>query len=420
MITIIIAAALVIVLILVVSFNAKRESLILDRLHVALRTAGDDGVAPRTVDAALDRFENVLHSDETDLDARRAYSAFHHMATGAVITDVDGTEVARNRAAEPYASGRHGDALVESVIKARLEDALDGESTDEELRLHGPPERHLVVVGSPLLEEGELLGAVVLVDDVSEQKRLDAVRRDFVANVSHELRTPVGALSLLAETLEGETDTAVIANFLARIQDESGRLSRLIDSLLDLSKIEEGLSERTEDVDVAAVIRESAVAVQAAADHKNITLNLELAEVPLIMGDTKQLLSAITNLMSNAVKYTPGGGEVTARLAGHVDEVAIAIADNGVGIPRKDLNRVFERFYRVDRGRHADTGGTGLGLSIVRNVAVNHGGRVEVVSEEGVGSTFSMILPTRGAPYDVERDDDPLGAHESDRAEANE
>lgn len=420
MITIIIAAALVIVLILVVFFNAKRESLILDRLHVALRTAGDDGVAPRTVDAALDRFENVLHSDETDLDARRAYSAFHHMATGAVITDVDGTEVARNRAAEPYASGRHGDALVESVIKARLEDALDGESTDEELRLHGPPERHLVVVGSPLLEEGELLGAVVLVDDVSEQKRLDAVRRDFVANVSHELRTPVGALSLLAETLEGETDTAVIANFLARIQDESGRLSRLIDSLLDLSKIEEGLSERTEDVDVAAVIRESAVAVQAAADHKNITLNLELAEVPLIMGDTKQLLSAITNLMSNAVKYTPGGGEVTARLAGHVDEVAIAIADNGVGIPRKDLNRVFERFYRVDRGRHADTGGTGLGLSIVRNVAVNHGGRVEVVSEEGVGSTFSMILPTQGASYDVERDDDPLGAHESDRAEANE
>lgn len=420
MITIIIAAALVIVLILVVFFNAKRESLILDRLHVALRTAGDDGVAPRTVDAALDRFENVLHSDETDLDARRAYSAFHHMATGAVITDVDGTEVARNRAAEPYASGRHGDALVESVIKARLEDALDGESTDEELRLHGPPERHLVVVGSPLLEEGELLGAVVLVDDVSEQKRLDAVRRDFVANVSHELRTPVGALSLLAETLEGETDTAVIANFLARIQDESGRLSRLIDSLLDLSKIEEGLSERTEDVDVAAVIRESAVAVQAAADHKNITLKLKLAEVPLIMGDTKQLLSAITNLMSNAVKYTPGGGEVTARLAGHVDEVAIAIADNGVGIPRKDLNRVFERFYRVDRGRHADTGGTGLGLSIVRNVAVNHGGRVEVVSEEGVGSTFSMILPTQGASYDVERDDDPLGAHESDRAEANE
>lgn len=415
MIWIILAAALVIVLILVVVFNAQRENAILDRLHVALRTAGDDGVPPRNVNAALDRFENVLHSDETDLDARRAYSAFHHMATGAVITDVDGQEVARNRAAEPYASGRHGDALVESVIKARLEDALAGESTDEELRLHGPPERNLVVVGSPLVEDGELLGAVVLVDDVSEQKRLDAVRRDFVANVSHELRTPVGALSLLAETLQGETDTDVITNFLTRIQDESGRLSRLIDDLLDLSKIEEGLAERTEDVDVATVIREAAGAVRAAADHNNVTLHLELAEVPPIMGDPNQLLSAITNLMSNAVKYTPDGGEVTARLAGHSDEVAIAVADNGVGIPRKDLNRVFERFYRVDRGRAVDTGGTGLGLSIVRNVAVNHGGRVEVVSEEGVGSTFSMILPTSSVGFD-----DGVSSESSQRAEAHE
>lgn len=417
MIWIILAAALVIVLVLVVFLNAQRENAILDRLHVALRTAGDDGVPPRTVNAALDRFENVLHSDETDLDARRAYSAFHHMATGAVVTDVDGTEVARNRAAEPYASGRHGDALVESVIKARLDNALAGESTDEELRLHGPPERHLVVVGSPLVEEGELLGAVVLVDDVSEQRRLDSVRRDFVANVSHELRTPVGALSLLAETLEGEEDPGVIANFLVRIQDESGRLSRLIDDLLDLSKIEEGLAERTQDVDVAAVIREAAGAVRAAADHKNITISLELAEVPAITGDQNQLLSAITNLMGNAVKYTGTGGEVTARLAGHSDEIAIAIADNGVGIPRKDLNRVFERFYRVDRGRAADTGGTGLGLSIVRNVAVNHCGRVEVISEEGVGSTFSVILPTA---TEVFVDGDRAESSQSDRAEANE
>ncbi len=420
MIWIILAAALVIVLIVVVTFNAQRERDILERLHVALRTAGDDGVPPRNVNAALDRFENVLHSDETDLDARRAYSAFHHMATGAVITDVDGVEVARNRAAAPYASGRHGDALVESVIKQRLEDALDGESTDEELRLHGPPERHLVVVGSPLVEQGELLGAVVLVDDVSEQKRLDAVRRDFVANVSHELRTPVGALSLLAETLEGETDPKVIANFLTRIQDESGRLSRLIDDLLDLSKIEEGLADPTEDVDVAAVIRETVGAVRAAAEHNDITLNLELAEVPLIMGDPNQLISAITNLLSNAVKYSPDGGEVTARLAGHGDEVAIAIADNGVGVPRKDLNRVFERFYRVDRGRHAETGGTGLGLSIVRNVAVNHGGRVEVVSEEGVGSTFSMILPINAAGEERSVDEELYDSSEADRAEANE
>ena len=177
--------ALLIVLIVVVIMGARRDDETLERLHIALRTAGDDGVAPRTTKDAFDRFEMVLHSDDSMLDTRRADAAFQHMSTGAVITDADGQEVMRNRAAEPYATGRHGDALVEGIIKARLQDALRGHSTDEELKLHGPPERFLVVVGSPLIESGELIGAVVLIDDVSEQKRLDAVRRDFVATVSY-------------------------------------------------------------------------------------------------------------------------------------------------------------------------------------------------------------------------------------------
>ena len=386
--------ALLIVLVVVVVLGARRDDETLERLHIALRTAGDDGVPPRTTKDALDRFENVLHSDDSDLDMRRFDAAFQHMSTGAVLTDADGQEVMRNRAAEPSASGRHGDALVEGVMKARLQDALRGHSTDEELRLHGPPERFLVVVGSPIVDKGELIGAVVLVDDVSEQKRLDSVRRDFVANVSHELRTPVGALSLLAETLEGEEDPEVIANFLGRIQDESGRLARMIDDLLDLSKVEEGLANPSEEVDITSVVLEAADAVRAAVEHKNIELKLELSGVPHITGDYAQLVSAVTNLLSNAVKYTPEGGEITARVAGHGNEIAIAVADSGIGIPKKDINRVFERFYRVDRGRHVSTGGTGLGLSIVRHVAVNHGGRVELASEEGVGSTFSIILPS--------------------------
>lgn len=401
------AAGLLIVLITVVVISARREQDVLERLHMALRTAGDDGVAPRTVDAALDRFENVLHSDETDLDTRRSYAAIHHMSTGAVITDADGQEVMRNRAAEPYAAGRHGDALVESVIRARLQDALRGESTDEELRLHGPPERFLVVVGSPLIDQGELIGAAVLVDEVSEQKRLDAVRRDFVANVSHELRTPVGALSLLAESLEGEQDPVVISNFLTRIQDESARLSRLIDALLDLSRIEEGIVQDPVPVDLASVVREAAGAVRAAADHKDIDIDFQLANALVVDGEPGQLASAVTNLLTNAVKFTPEQGSITARLARHGEEIAIAVEDTGVGIPKKDINRVFERFYRVDRGRDATTGGTGLGLSIVRNVAVNHGGRVELVSEEGIGSTFSMILPARSEA-------DPAGADSGD------
>ncbi len=392
----ILAAALAIVLAVVVGVNQRRERLLLERIRVALRTAGDDRIEPRSVDAAFDRLENLLHSDESALDDRRAVAAFEELATGAVIADADGQIILRNRVARPYATGRHGDALVENVIRARLQDALRGEHTDEELQLHGPPDRVLLVVGSPIVEANELVGAVVLIDDISEQQRLDAVRRDFIANVSHELRTPVGALSLLAETLQDETDPEIVATFLDRIQDESERLAHLIDDLLDLSRIEAGASEDVELTDLAQVIRESAWAVGAVANHRDIEVKLDLAEVAPLLGDRAQLVSAVTNLFSNAVKFSDPGSEVSGRLVAHGDEVAVVVADSGAGIPQKDINRVFERFYRVDRGRAAGTGGTGLGLSIVRHVAVNHGGRVELTSQEGVGSTFSMILPTSG------------------------
>ena len=237
----------------------------------------------------------------------------------------------------------------------------------------------------------------MLVDDVSEQNRLEQVRRDFVANVSHELRTPVGALSLLAETLQGETDPEVLSSFLARIQDESQRLSDLIDNLLDLSRIEGSTENQTAEVDLGGVLNESVAVVRSAAEHNEIEVTTEVFESPNIIGDRSQLVSAVSNLLSNAIKYTPAGGTVSARVVSHGTEVAIVVEDDGIGIPQKDLNRVFERFYRVDRGRGSTTGGTGLGLSIVRNVTVNHGGRVEVTSQEGVGSTFSMVLPVGGA-----------------------
>ena len=388
---------LIIVIAVLLISNQQRERSILRKLKRTLDTAGDNRAEPTSVDGALDRLANMVHSDESDEMPRRVAVAFDAMSTGAVIVDADGTELMRNARALPYATGRHGDALVENVIQTQIQDAIRGETTDEELRLHGPPERVLLIVGSPLVEAGELLGAVILVDDISEQHRLDQVRRDFVANVSHELRTPVGAVSLLAETLEGETDPEVVATFLARIQDEAARLSGLIDDLLDLSRIEGGADAETDQVDLAAVVRESAAAVRAAADHKAIELHLGIEQAPSINGVRSQLLSAVTNLFTNAIKYTDVGGAVKGRVVMHGDEVAIVVEDTGIGIPQKDSNRVFERFYRVDRGRAASTGGTGLGLSIVRNVAVNHGGRVELTSQEGVGSTFSIILPVHGS-----------------------
>ena len=158
-----------------------------------------------------------------------------------------------------------------------------------------------------------------------------------------------------------------------------------------------GINLNTHEVDLSSVLAESVAVVRSAAEHNEIEVTTEVFDSPNIIGDRSQLVSAVSNLLSNAIKYTPSGGAVSARLVSHGTDVAIVVEDDGIGIPQKDLNRVFERFYRVDRGRGSTTGGTGLGLSIVRNVAVNHGGRVEVTSQEGVGSTFSMVLPVGGS-----------------------
>ena len=392
----IIALALAIVLVVVIVLSHRREQGHLARIQRTLEMGGDTREPARSLDSALDRLANMVHSDASDEMPRRVQVALDSLHTAAVIVDGDGVELMRNEHAKPYVKARHGDALVENVIQDRLADALRGEATDQELSLHGPPERKLLIIGSPLVEAGEILGAVVLVDDVSEQQRLEQMRRDFVANVSHELRTPVGALSLLAETLEGEDDQEVIGTFLRRIQEEADRLGGLIEDLLDLSRIEGGLDDQVGEVRLSEVLEESVSAVTAAAAHKNIDLSLDLHESPVIVGDRTQLLSAASNLLSNAIKYTEDGGTVSCRMVGHGNEIAVVVEDSGIGIPQRDLSRVFERFYRVDRGRAAASGGTGLGLSIVRNVAVNHGGRVEVTSQEGVGSTFSMILPVGG------------------------
>ena len=393
---------LIIVMIIQLFANRQREQSILHKLKRTLKTAGDTRAEPTSVDAALDRLANHVHSDASDEMPRRVEASFDAMTTAAIVVDADGAEIMRNAQAKPYLHGRHGDALIESVIQARLHDALLGQATDEELRLHGPPEQVLLVVGTPLVESGELLGAVVLVDDVSEQHHLDKVRRDFVANVSHELRTPVGALSLLAETLEGEQDPEIVATFLRRIQSETSRLGGLIEDLLDLSRIEDGAEFDTTQVDVSALLDECIDALRSNAEHRSIELRLDSdAEAAVLVGDRRQLTSAFTNLLANAIKYTEPGGTVSARIASHGDEISIAVEDTGIGVPQQDIHRVFERFYRADKSRASDTGGTGLGLSIVRNVAVNHGGRVELVSQEGVGSTFSMILPVAGSDVAV-------------------
>jgi two-component system sensor histidine kinase SenX3 len=228
------------------------------------------------------------------------------------------------------------------------------------------------------------------------------MRRDFVANISHELKTPVGALSLLAETISSETDASVIRRLAERMQDESMRVGRTIDDLLELSRIEAEEAPRREPVPVHLAVAEAADRVAPAAEQREISI--AVAEPPhrlTVLGDRRQLVSAVYNLLDNAVKYSDAGSTVEVVTVTNGAWVELAVRDHGDGIPVRDLERIFERFYRVDRARSRETGGTGLGLAIVRHVANNHKGEVRVTSREGEGSTFTLRLPAGPGPVAV-------------------
>jgi len=313
---------------------------------------------------------------------------------GVVICGPAGEIVLRNQRSLTLEGGRHAAALVEQVVEDVVVAGGGERPVTRTLDLHGPPPRTLVVTATPLGRPDLRLGTVVLVDDVSELRRLEAVRRDFVANVSHELRTPVGAMGVLAETLADEPDPAVMRRLAGRITGEADRAGRLIDGLLDLSRIEaEGVHDRRR-LDVGGLVASAADRVGPLAGQRRV--ELVIAPVPAdlaVIGEEAQLVSAIANLLGNAVKYSDGGSPVEVEVRAGDGWADIVVRDHGIGIPAKDLERIFERFYRVDRARSRETGGTGLGLSIVRHVADNHGGEVTVESQEGIGSTFVFRLP---------------------------
>jgi two-component system sensor histidine kinase SenX3 len=232
-----------------------------------------------------------------------------------------------------------------------------------------------------------------------ELRRVNKIRRDFVANVSHELKTPATSLRLLAESLEETIDEDPVQArlFATQLRAETERLSNLITDLLDLTRLEsEEKVENPLPVDVRSVLMTVLARIRRVARKKNITLQWKRfgkATYYTVRGDETQLTSMFTNLVDNAVKYTPPGGrvEVTGGLEG--SEIVIRVSDTGIGIPEGKLPRIFERFYRVDKARSKATGGTGLGLSIVKHIAENHGGRVTVESTSGEGSTFTVYLP---------------------------
>src|SRR3954466_773953 len=243
-------------------------------------------------------------------------------------------------------------------------------------------------------------GPVALVlQDVTETRRSEAVRRDFVANVGHELKTPVGALSLLAEAIEQAADDPdAVQRFAGRIAHEADRLSRLVRELIDLSRLQGGepLPELV-PVEVDRVIAESVDRTRTAARAKALDIAVGGEHDLVVRGVEAQLCTAVTNLLANAVAYSEGEGRIAVAARARSGFAEIAVTDSGIGIPRQARQRVFERFYRVDQSRASSTGGTGLGLAIVKHVASNHGGSVTVWSEEGLGSTFTLRIPLDAA-----------------------
>jgi two-component system sensor histidine kinase SenX3 len=271
----------------------------------------------------------------------------------------------------------------------------DGNAREQEMRVRRPP------LGRELLElrvRAAALGTgaiLILIDDLAEERRVDAVRRDFVANVSHELKTPVGALSLLAETvLSAADDPDQVRHFADRMQIEASRLSSLIQDVIDLSRLQsDDPMTRAEVVSVEELITRAFDEVRTLATGHDIELVRSDAEGAEIYGDRGQLLTSLRNLLTNAIVYSPSSTRVAVSSKMTDGIVEISIKDQGIGIPGHDLDRIFERFYRVDPARSRSTGGTGLGLAIVKHVCQNHGGECTVWSEVGTGSTFTLRLP---------------------------
>ncbi|GAY14669.1 signal-transduction histidine kinase senX3 [Mycobacterium sp. shizuoka-1] len=256
-----------------------------------------------------------------------------------------------------------------------------------------------------LLSKQDPRFAVVYVDDQSEQARMEASRRDFVANVSHELKTPVAAMGVLAEALlESAEDPDTVHHFSRKILTESQRLANMVGELIELSRLQgaEPLPD-LDGVDVDSVVSEAISRHKVAADNADIKVTTDAPSGFRVLGDQSLLVTALANLISNAIAYSPNGSKVSISRRRRGDNVEISVTDRGIGIARADQERVFERFFRVDKARSRATGGTGLGLAIVKHVAANHNGSIRLWSQPGTGSTFTLSIPA----YPTNDDDEP-------------
>jgi len=341
---------------------------------------------------AVDPSPGALGASAASGDVARLLAALP-MAT--LVVDETGVVMRSSSRAEALGLVRRDVISVAPIVALVAETALAGVPQEREMRVRRPPLGRgmldLRVTVTPLSSSN----LAVLVVDLGEDRRVDAVRRDFVANVSHELKTPVGAMSLLAEAILSVPDEpAEVRRFAERMMLESGRLASLINDIIDLSRLQG--SDPLTNAEVFAldpVISQAVDEMRTMAMGREIDLVVSLSPGAEMVGERTQILTALRNLISNALSYSASHTRVAIAARVEAGIVEVDVKDQGIGIPAQDLDRIFERFYRVDPARSRVTGGTGLGLSIVKHVCENHGGEVRVWSEVGVGSTFTLRLP---------------------------
>ncbi|MGH2556357.1 MAG: sensor histidine kinase [Actinomycetota bacterium] len=344
----------------------------------------------RSLNAMRDGVAGRMADMERDRSTRDAILS--SMEEGVLLFDQEGAVVYQNDRARqllggPVASARE---LAQPALRELVDTATSGGTLQPAEVVAGPLPRTLLASAMPI-EGGQTL---TVLRDVTQARMIDAVRRDFVANASHELKTPVASIQALAETLvaAASNDPGEVPRFAAQLEREAIRLSRIVSDLLDLSRLE-GEAVTRNDVRLDRLVDEEAGRLQERVEEAQLRLVEDLERPVVVRGSARDLSLLARNLLENAVQYTRPGGTIEVSVRAEDGAGVLSVRDTGVGIPAREQGRIFERFYRVDRARSRETGGTGLGLSIVKHIVENHGGSVEVRSELGQGSTFTVRLP---------------------------
>jgi len=340
----------------------------------------------------------VLRVSEAEAATDRMSQTLDEMAQGVVICDERSCVVYRNPAATDLCQLDPEDVDVEETLHELLRGGVGGDRRSCTIELMGPPRRAITVSGRPLDDGRRTLGAVAVIEDVSDRRHFDMIRQDFVDNVTAELRTPLGALGLLAETVVAESEPKLVRRLAERLRDDAIRMGRIVDDVAELSRIGTEAAPERQLVPVHLVVAQAVEEVRSHTALGDVTI--DAGEAPrrlVVLGDRRQLVSAVRRLVENAVTFSEEGSPVRVDIRRESSWVEIDVVDRGSGIPPTELDRIFESFYRTGPRGSRDSAGTGLGLAIVSQVASGHGGDVQVTSTGDEGSTFTLRLPVRSA-----------------------